>query len=96
MPNAPITSEAVGAYQDHVKRLARQYVGFANAELDDLVQEGLIAVWQSLARGLRPATLVIEGRMIDWVRYLHRLQHNDAVAYELMLPMESYETLESW
>lgn len=87
-----VTDEAVAAYQSHIESLAWRYVGFANAEFDDLVQEGRIAVWQTLSRGLRPSTQVIEGRMKDWVRYLRRLVHNDAVAYELLLPIEEYDS----
>jgi DNA-directed RNA polymerase specialized sigma24 family protein len=80
----------VAAYQVHVEYLAKRLVGFAQAEFDDLVQEGMIAVWQTLSRGLRPSTGVIEGRMIDWVRYLQRLERNDAIAYERILPIEEY------
>lgn len=86
----------VAAYQTHVEYLAKRLVGFANAEFDDLAQEGLIAVWQSLARGLRPSTGVIEGRMIDWVRYLQRLERNDAIAYERILPIEEYGDPSIW
>jgi DNA-directed RNA polymerase specialized sigma24 family protein len=89
---ATVPDSAVEAYEPHVKRLARQYVGYANAEFEDLAQEGRIAVWQTLARGLRPSTQVIEGRMLDWVRYLNHLQKNDAVAYEILLPIEEYDT----
>lgn len=85
-----VTSEDVAAYQDHVRSLSRRFVGYFGAEFDDLAQEGDIAVWQTLRRGLRPSTQVIEGRMIDWLRYLRRLQHNDAVGYDLLLPIEDY------
>ena len=91
-----VTSEAVAAYRDHVEFLARKYKGFAQAEFDDLVQEGLIAVWQSLARGLRPSSEVIEYRLISWVRYLDRLTRNDGIAYERLLPIEDYGVLETW
>lgn len=89
-----VTDEQVAVYRDHVESLARRYVGFAEAELDDLVQEGLIAVWQAIGRGLRPSSEVIEGRMIDWLRYLRRLQHNDGIAYDLLLPIEDYAALD--
>ena len=90
-----VSNEAVEAYRDHVEALARNFVGLGNAEFDDLVQEGLIAVWQAQSRGLRPSNAVIRGRMLDWVRYLRRLQSNDAIAYELLLPIEEYEPA-SW
>jgi DNA-directed RNA polymerase specialized sigma24 family protein len=85
-----ISSDAVAAYLPHIRNLARRFVGIANAELDDLVQEGMVSVWQAMSRGLTPSTLVIIHRMNDWVRYLRRLERGDAVAYEVMLPIESY------
>jgi DNA-directed RNA polymerase specialized sigma24 family protein len=42
------------------------------AEYDDLVQEGLIAVWQTLERGLDPSQEFIEHRMFDWMRTIAR------------------------
>lgn len=91
---ATVTEQQVAGYLGHVESLARKYIGFAEAEMDDLVQEGMIAVWQALSRGLRPSTQVIEGRMLDWVRFLRRLKHNDAIAYELLLPIEEYAMVE--
>lgn len=35
---------------------------------DDLVQEGLIAVWQTLAKGQKPNEKDVERRMVDWIR----------------------------
>ena len=90
-----VTSEAVAAYLPHIRGLAKRYTGVANAEFDDLVQEGMISVWQGLSRKLVPSSQVIEQRMVDWVRYLRRLERGDAVAYEVMLPIESY-ALEGW
>lgn len=88
--DAAILNDKVAAYRPHVEYLARKYVGFAQAEFDDLAQEGLIAVWQSLTRGIQPRMSVVENRMIDWVRYLNRLQRGDAIAYERILPIEEY------
>lgn len=90
-----VTSEAVAAYLPHIRGLAKRYSGIANAEFEDLVQEGMISVWQALSRGLRPSSTVMDQRMKDWVRYLRRLERGDAVAYEVMLPIESY-ALEGW
>ena len=87
---ASVTSERVAEYLPLVEAYARRYVGFAQSEYDDLRQEGMIAVWQTLERGLRPSPLVINGRMLDWVSYLRRLQRNDAIAYEVMLPMDEF------
>lgn len=88
---AAVTSEAVAAYTNVVKRVATRYVGVANAEYDDLYQEGLISVWQALGRGLRPSAGVIEGRMIDWIRFLRRIQNGDSIAYSKLLPIEDYD-----
>jgi len=93
MPGAVTLEERLAAYQTHVRYVARRYVGFADAEFDDLAQEGMIAVWQSLARGLTPSMSVVENRMVDWVRFLNRLQRNDAIAYERILPIEAYDHL---
>lgn len=87
---AAVTSEAVAAYSNVVKRLATRYVGIANAEYDDLYQEGLISVWQALGRGLSPSLGVIEGRMVDWTRFLRRLENGDSIAYTQLLPIEDY------
>lgn len=86
-----VTSERIEAYSGLVEGLARRITGYAGAEYDDLVQEGNIAVWQTLARGLRPSRQVIRGRMIDWTRYLRRLTNNDAIAYEQLLPIDSFD-----
>jgi DNA-directed RNA polymerase specialized sigma24 family protein len=51
---------------------ARKYVGWNMAEQDDLVQEGMIAVWLALEAEVNPSKEVIQGRMIDYVRALGR------------------------
>jgi DNA-directed RNA polymerase specialized sigma24 family protein len=51
---------------------ARKYVGWNMAEQDDLVQEGLIAVWVALEADVNPSKEVIQGRMVDYVRALGR------------------------
>lgn len=68
-------------------RRARQ----AGAEYDDLYQEGLISVWQSLQRGVNPL-LPIQNRMKDWVRYALKLKRHDTVAYGVLLPLEDLRT----
>lgn len=85
-----VTDEAVAAYLPLVERLARNFTGYSGAEYDDLRQEGMIAVWQTLGRGLRPSITVVGGRMLDWADFLLRLKRNDAVAYEKILPIEEY------
>lgn len=67
-----VTSEEVAVYRDAVKAYARRFTGIANAEFDDLEQEGLIAVWQSLAGGHRPSEWMIKNRMKSYLRVLGR------------------------
>jgi DNA-directed RNA polymerase specialized sigma subunit len=48
------------------------------AEYDDLVQEGLIDVWLTLARGRTPSVNHIENRMRDYIRNLGRATRSPA------------------
>lgn len=70
----------------------------AGAEYDDLVQEGLIDVWQTLERGLAPAARHIEHRMQNWIRLLagqtgvsRGAQHFD---YEDLLPLDGLRVVQ--
>lgn len=58
------------------------------AEYDDLNQEGLIAVWQTLLRGLPVSKDVVENRMKDWIRYQGRTSGTD---YGDVMPLETAE-----
>lgn len=87
---ASVTSDNVAEYLPLVEAYAHRLTGFARTEYDDLRQEGMISVWQTLKRGLLPSAEVIHGRMIDLVRYNRRLLHNDAIAYELLMPIEDF------
>jgi DNA-directed RNA polymerase specialized sigma24 family protein len=78
-------NSAVSSYKGTVERLAVQFDGRRGAEHDDLVQEGLIFVWQSLEKGIAPALEMIENRMRDYVRWLNR---KSATPYEAMLPID--------
>ena len=80
-----VTSEQVASYEAACRALARRYVGRNGADLDDLVQEGRILVWQSLQRGVHPAADMIENRMRSYVRWLGRQY---PVPYEAMLPLD--------
>ena len=77
-------------YLPWIERTASRYAGNPGgrprAEYDDLVQEGLIAAWLSLQRGVNPAQAV-ENRMRDWIRYLAR--QPEPIPYDTLLPMES-------
>lgn len=76
-----VSSEEVAAHQPHVESLAKRFNGNkANAEYDDLVQEGLIAVWQCLREGVEPGPGIIKRRMLNWCRYLMR--HSDNLSYD--------------
>lgn len=88
---AAVTSEQVAAYDDLIVSLARLHNGRASAELDDLIQEGRIAVFLSLRRGIFPSKELIENRMRDYVRFLHRLNRLEAADYGAYLPIEAPE-----
>ena len=61
------------------------------AEFDDLVQEGMIAVWQTTERG-HTADLqsVVSNRMRDWVKFL---AHRGANSYAEFLPLDDFRDL---
>lgn len=63
------------------------------AEYDDLAQEGLIQVWQTLERGLTPSTEMLENRMRDYVRFLGTQvgrSRDGSVPYEALLPLDDF------
>lgn len=68
MKEAIVASEQVAPYVELVERLARPYVGRFDSESDDLVQEGLIKVFQALAKKQLPSKQHIINGMRDWVR----------------------------
>lgn len=91
----------VAGYRGLVESLAHKFVGRNGAEYDDLVQEGLLAVWQSLERGVTPKAEILENRMKNWGRllgyqtgrYLPRLDESGnpvAVPYETLLPLDDF------
>lgn len=66
-------SAAVAEYRDLCEALAARIVrpgrmSRTGVEHEDLVQEGLIAVWETLARGARPSAAVVRGVMLKYVR----------------------------
>ena len=85
---AAVTSDQVAAYDTLIETLARLNRGRAGAELDDLIQEGRIAVFMSLKRGIHPSREMILNRQRDYVRYLHRLNRLESADYGAYLPME--------
>ena len=63
------------------------------AEYDDLAQEGLINVWQTIERGVTPSTEMIENRMRDYVRWLGSQigrGRDGSVPYEALLPLDEF------
>ena len=85
-------NEAVAAQVPRVEALAASFANIQGVEFDDLVQEGLIAVWQSLEKGIEPSQEFIRNRMRDWVRYERRQLPAD---YADMLPLETVSELHS-
>jgi DNA-directed RNA polymerase specialized sigma subunit len=65
-----------------ITRIAMKFRGRAGAELDDLVQEGMISVWKALDSGACPSKTAIKNRMIDWCRYLDK---NHTNSYEVVV-----------
>lgn len=63
------------------------------AEPDDLIQEGLINVWQTLERGVTPSADMIENRMRDYIRWLGSQVgrgRDGSVPYETLLPLDDF------
>jgi DNA-directed RNA polymerase specialized sigma24 family protein len=101
-------SAAVAEYREAVEALGLRHSRSpgairVGAEYDDLVQEGLIHVWQSLGRGVAPSADMIENRMSDYVRWLGAQIGNarkcreenpedcpQHVAYDTMLPLDDF------
>ena len=78
---ATVASEEVAAYQDMVEALAYRYVNNdVGCEYDDLVQEGLIAVWRSLDVGQPPSTQFIKSAMRFWRTRVERQRRGDPIA----------------
>lgn len=88
--------DEVAGYRGLVESLAPRFVGRNQAEFDDLVQEGLINVWETLEKGVTPKAEIIELRMLNWVRLLGaqvgrgRGKEGDAIEYAQLLPLEDF------
>ncbi len=78
----PMLSDQIKAYEKDLHPLALRLVGRDGAEYDDLMQEGYIAIWQCLIKGIVPSMTVVFGRMLNWIRHI-RLQ-NPAAYYEIL------------
>lgn len=87
---AHVTDADVMAWEATISVQAHRFKWWGGVELDDLRQEGRIAVWQSSARGIRPSQLLIERRMRDWVRFV---RYQSGVSYDTLLPMGDYDAV---
>lgn len=58
--------------------------------MDDLVQEGMINVWERLRRDTFPLPEFIKLRMLDWIRFLHRLERGDSTSYESVMESSAH------
>jgi hypothetical protein len=67
-----VASEDIRAFRPLCSQLARKHTGRFGAEFDDLEQEGMIAVFHLLLRGLPVTSESIDNRMRDWVRQCRR------------------------
>jgi len=59
---------------------------------DDLIQEGLINVWQTLLRGTTPSREVTLKRMLDYIRWARSKKNQ---AYETANPLEDLRGIPS-
>lgn len=80
-----VSSEQVAAYRQLVEDLAHRYVDLSvMCEHDDLVQEGLVAVWDSLSRGRPPSAEYVRLYMRHWRRRMERQRRGDPIAEQDM------------
>lgn len=66
----PQLSEAIKSYEAALLPMALRLAGRDGAEVDDLMQEGYISIWQALKNGVEPSLVVASKRMLMWVRTL--------------------------
>lgn len=91
---------AVAAYRGLVESLAARMANTraardARAEYDDLVQEGLIAVWQTLERGAVPAKTQIQNVMKKWIRLMNRQRRGEISLEGLLAQAEAADAAEA-
>lgn len=81
-------SDQVRAHQDLVESLADRLSRRDRNERDDLVQEGMIAVWEALRAGNEVTETALNKRMRKWLRYRGRQRRDVPTAYDALLSME--------
>lgn len=75
-------------YRGLVESLAARIASrWQRHELDDIKQEGMIAVWLILAEGGTPTEDQIEKRMRKWMRLRRKQLRDVPTEYESLLPM---------
>lgn len=71
MTKKEITPKILESFYKRVRRIAKPYVR-PGIELDDLVQEAMIGVWQSLSKGINPTTNFIKLQMLYYITELRQ------------------------
>lgn len=67
-----VSSGEIAAFLPLCESLARRMSGLGGSEYDDLRQEGMICVWDSLLKGFYPTSLHVEHRMRNWITFCRR------------------------
>jgi DNA-directed RNA polymerase specialized sigma subunit len=80
----------VSAYVEACEALAAEVARSGRArrvraEFDDLFQEGMIFVWQTLEKGEKPSAEMIRNRMRNWIR---TLAGQSPARYDELLPLD--------
>lgn len=91
-------SDQVAEYRGLVESLAEQMsrtraARNALAEYDDLVQEGLIFVWETLEKNAQPSPEHVRNRMKNWIRTMSRQRRGETETVSLDALDEQIEAL---
>lgn len=84
----------VREYLGLCESLAERYSRGARDEYDDLVQEGLIAVWRTLRSGKAATAAPIENRMKNWLKLRRRQLNQGKAEYDKLLPIQEETAVE--
>lgn len=77
----PVSSEELASHKPRVERLAREIGTRPGVDLDDLVQEGWLYVFEGLQKGHQRTDDQIRTRMRRWVRKMAQ-QRSGWVPYD--------------
>lgn len=80
----PQLSAWIASYETTLLPIALKLRGVEGAEVDDLMQEGRIALWQCALAGVVPNIGIIYKRMLNWLRFIRTQTPGD---YDDMLPL---------